>query len=108
MKKISTQLLICLISISLFSGCQLMQDSAQNLRNNIDQTVNKAQNTLDSTKEKVQNGIEQTTQTVNDAKYIIDTKVQQINETGEKINQAKDAIDDASQAIKDVTSLKSS
>lgn len=92
MKKTSNTKLITLgLSLGLvliLSGCQFMQDSANEVRGTFDKTVEKATVIKDG----VTDAAGQVKNTLDETKEAINTKVEQAKEASEKIDEAKKAV----------------
>jgi peptidoglycan hydrolase CwlO-like protein len=102
--------------LMVFSGCQLMQDSAKSLRQEIDKGVNTAteikdgvinqatdlQTQVRETKEALQNTSEDIKKKADEAQKALDEKIKQLDEAGQKINDAQQAIDDAADSVKKI------
>lgn len=108
-------LLFC-TSLMVFSGCQLMQDSAKSLRQEIDKGVNTAsefkdgvatqaeqlQQQVRETKETLQQTSEDLQKKADEAQKALDEKIKQLDEAGQKINEAQQAIDQAADSVKEI------
>jgi peptidoglycan hydrolase CwlO-like protein len=115
MKKIIALVLSC-AALTVFSGCQLMQDSAKSLRQEIDKGVNTAtefkdgvvdqandlQKQVRDTKEALQNTSEDIQKQAEEAQKALDEKIKQLDEAGQKINDAQQAIDQAADSVKKI------
>ena len=104
------------VGLIALSGCQLMQESAKSLRQELNKGVdtatdfkdgvvnqaNELQQQVRDTKEALQNTSEDIQKKADEAQKALDEKIKQLDEAGQKINDAQQAIDQAADSVKKI------